>query len=76
MLGEESPENVKDNMPPVILITKIRHDIVHRNGVDKDGKTVELNNAVVLQAMNDIQVFVKHMKTFIDAVWHKRNAIP
>jgi len=76
VLGEKPPENVKNNMRTVILITLIRHDIVHRNGVDKDGQPVELNKAVVLQAMNDIHNFVNHMKKFIDAVWFNRNAIP
>jgi hypothetical protein len=55
-------------MEDVIKITKIRHDIVHRNGVDKDGEAVELSRQVLIKAMDDITEFVTHIKISIDAV--------
>lgn len=75
VLGEKSPDEVRKNMRPVILISKVRHDIVHRNGVDKDGNPVLLNKEVLLQAMKDIYDFVDNMKSSIDLAWYNRNAI-
>ncbi|MGA4651325.1 HEPN domain-containing protein [Enterobacter hormaechei] len=68
VLGEKTPSNVKNKMEDVIKITKIRHDIVHRNGVDKDGEAVELSRQVLIKAMDDITEFVTHIKISIDAV--------
>lgn len=76
VLGEKSPENVSKNMRSVISIARVRHDIVHRNGVDKDGTPVELNKAVLIQAMQDIHDFVNHMKVSIDAAWYNRHVGP
>jgi len=54
VLGEKSSDEVRNNMLPVILIPKVRHDVVHRNGVNRDGNPVLLNKEVLLQAMKDI----------------------
>lgn len=72
VLGEASPKNVLSNMRSVILITRIRHDIVHRNGTDKYGNPVELSKSVVLRAMKDINDFVEYMKMSIDAASYNR----
>jgi len=76
ILGEKTPDNVRNNMPSVILIAKVRHDIVHRNGVDKDGNDVPLNKEILLKAMKDIKEFVDHMKVSIDASMYNRNLNP
>jgi hypothetical protein len=68
VLGEKTPSNVKKKMDVVVKITKIRHDIVHRNGVDKDGEVVELSRQVLITVMDDIKEFVTHIKSSIDAV--------
>nr|WP_281959172.1 HEPN domain-containing protein [Enterobacter mori] len=67
VLGEKTPSNVKNKMDEVIKITKIRHDIVHRNGVDKNGEAVDLSRQALIKAMNDIEEFVTHIKISIDA---------
>ena len=66
VLGEKTPDNIKSRMNGVIMIAKNRHDIVHRNGVDKDGKAVELSRLVLVKAMDDILDFVTHLKVSID----------
>ncbi|WP_422431969.1 MULTISPECIES: hypothetical protein [Gammaproteobacteria] len=76
ILGEKTPVDVRNNMPSVILIAKVRHDIVHRNGVDKDGNHVPLNKEILLKAMKDIKEFVNHMKVSIDASMYNRTLNP
>lgn len=76
ILGEKTPDNVRNNMPSVISISKVRHDIVHRNGMDKDGNYVALNKAVLIQAMKDINEFVGNMKVSIVAATFNRESNP
>ena len=48
------------------LITKKRHDIVHRNGKTKDGKPIDLNIAIVIKAIENIEVFVSDLQDMIN----------
>ncbi|MFM1001212.1 hypothetical protein WFK94_20465 [Yersinia enterocolitica] len=49
-------------------LTKIRHDIVHRNGKNRDGKDViEFNNSVYLDAFATTKDFLNEMKNMISA---------
>lgn len=72
VLGEKKPEDVKNNMPSIIELTEVRHDIVHRNGMDKEGNTRILTKEVLLTAMEDIHAFVKSLSISIDAENHNR----
>lgn len=67
VLGEKTPDNVRSEMPHVIAITQLRHDIVHRNGHDKEGKPVLLDKKTLTEAMDHIHSFVKHIKVSVDA---------
>ncbi|WP_337983750.1 HNH endonuclease [Lysinibacillus sp. C5.1] len=40
---------------------KIRHDLVHRNGKQKDGNINDINREAVLKCAEDVYSFVKHI---------------
>ncbi|ENL7332379.1 hypothetical protein AB5T01_004245 [Escherichia albertii] len=65
VLGEKIPDNVMKEIPEICKIALIRHDIVHRNGSDKDGKKINLNKEILLKALGDISNFVKSMSVWI-----------
>lgn len=67
VLGEKTPDNVRSEMPHLIAITKLRHDIVHRNGNDKEGNPVLLDKKTLTEAMDHIHSFVRHIKVSVDA---------
>lgn len=46
----------------------IRHDLVHRNGKDKNGVVVQLPSYVVSGAISDIRAFVNHVEKIVQAV--------
>lgn len=72
VLGEETPEDVKTKMAGIITITKIRHDIVHRNGTDKEGNPRKLDQQILLDAMDAIIDFIKSIHTSIDSTEFNR----
>lgn len=72
VLGEETPEDVKNKMAGIIKITKIRHDIVHRNGADKEGNPRQLNQQILLEAMDAIVEFIRSIHTSIEAAEYNR----
>ncbi|EQA1023632.1 hypothetical protein AT542_000208 [Escherichia coli] len=67
VLGEKVPDNVKKEIPEVCKIAKIRHDIVHRNGFDKEGTKITLSKDILIKALEDISNFVESMSVWIDA---------
>lgn len=67
VLGEKPSDNVKKEVPEICKIAKIRHDIVHRNGVDKEGNKITLSKDILIKAMQDIKNFVKSMSVWIHA---------
>lgn len=48
---------IKIDISNVVKITKLRHDIVHRNGKSIDGKNITLNFQDFTQAINEIKEF-------------------
>lgn len=46
-------------------IVHIRHDIVHRNGVNKDGITHDIEQASVLEAMSDLKSGAEELRSMI-----------
>ena len=49
----------------VVQITKIRHDLVHRNGMTKDNDAIILTESDVLGAISEIEVFSNELQTLI-----------
>ncbi|WP_206483874.1 HEPN domain-containing protein [Thalassotalea sp. G2M2-11] len=47
-------------------VTKVRHDIVHRDAKTKDGSPIVLNEEVALKAVTDIEIFVHALQEQID----------
>ncbi|OAT24130.1 hypothetical protein M977_00422 [Buttiauxella gaviniae ATCC 51604] len=72
VLGEKTPIDLKDKIPEIVNIAKVRHDIVHRNGADKEGNPRDLNKQVLLKAMEDIYDFVKSVSESIEGAKLKR----
>lgn len=70
VLGEKIPENVMKEIPEICKIALIRHDIVHRNGFDKEGTKITLNKGILIKTLGDISNFVKSMSVWIDASEH------
>lgn len=67
VLGEKTPENIKNKMEEVIKIISIRHDIVHRNGKDTDGNEHELSDQIFISALQNIKDFVQCMHMFVES---------
>ncbi|MFJ5398582.1 hypothetical protein [Pectobacterium sp. CHL-2024] len=64
-LGSDHPEYIKEKIGDLVKIADIRHDIVHRNGFDKEGNEHHLTPEKVAKAMQDIIDFVQGMKMYI-----------
>lgn len=58
VIGRDIDLSIKD----VCRVTRIRHDIVHRNGKDKDGNTLEVTYPFVVDALDSIELFVMNMR--------------
>lgn len=64
-LGTDHPEYIKDKTGDVVKIALLRHDIVHRNGFDKEGNEHTFTAELVGKAMQDITDFVQGMQMYI-----------
>lgn len=49
------------NLREMIKITKVRHDLVHRNGKDNDGHRVALDLNTLNISINEIESFIKYL---------------
>ncbi len=54
------------DMSKVVKITKLRHDIVHRNGKSIDGKSISLNDKDFAHAIDDIKEFASALQRVIN----------
>ncbi|MCD1598215.1 hypothetical protein [Rheinheimera aquimaris] len=54
------------DMSQVDVITKIRHDIVHRNGKTKDGTLVHIDEEKILASIESIEIFAKELQLVIN----------
>ncbi|EOG7683144.1 hypothetical protein [Vibrio vulnificus] len=54
------------DMSEVVKITKLRHDIVHRNGKSIDGKSIRLNDKDFTHAIEEIQKFANTLQRAIN----------
>lgn len=68
ILDEDYPVQIGDKIGTLMKIAEIRHDIVHRNGFDKEGNEHILTPELVKQAMQDISDFVQNMRMYISDV--------
>jgi|TARA_R110001583_G_scaffold13521_1_gene57911 hypothetical protein len=50
----------------VVKVTKLRHDIVHRNGKTVDGNMISLNAQDFTQAIDDIKEFAGLLQVAIN----------
>lgn len=66
ILGSDRPESVENLKPEIIQIAKNRHDIVHRNGFDKEGRALTLSKNDLIKAIQDISDFVQGMHMHIE----------
>lgn len=46
----------------VAKLIKIRHDLVHRNGKDKDGKIITIENDKLLESISYVQTFINSIE--------------
>lgn len=46
----------------ICSVTSTRHDIVHRNGKNKDGKSIEIGLSSTLSALNTIEIFANKIR--------------
>jgi hypothetical protein len=53
--------SLRYNISEIAKNTKIRHDIVHRNGKTIDGKFIDINNTSLVQTISEIEKFVKYL---------------
>ncbi len=49
-------------------VTKVRHDIVHRDAKTKDGDPLEISDLIAVKAVTDIESFVHELQKKIDSV--------
>lgn len=61
-------DSLKIQFPEIgdlMIIIKTRHDMVHRNGKDKDGKTIILSETIIDETIDRVQEFVMDIETRI-----------
>jgi len=51
------------NINELTTIVELRHDLVHRNGKNKQGKLIDLSQAMVIEAIEKIESFMTRVKT-------------
>lgn len=49
------------NIKELCRAVQIRHDIVHRNGKDKDGNELEITEEIVRKLLNDVNVMIQNI---------------
>ena len=49
----------------LMLIIKTRHDMVHRNGKDKDGKIIEITESIIDEIIEIVEEFVMDIESKI-----------
>lgn len=49
------------NLQKLIEITTIRHDLVHRNGIDNAGKQVQVDFSNLKLSISEIEAFIKYL---------------
>jgi hypothetical protein len=55
---------------------KTRHDMVHRNGKDKEGKKIEMTKELVFEVIERVELFVKEIDEKITRVQSSRRPRP
>lgn len=65
ILGQNVPETVNSKKGELNKIVNIRHHIVHRNGIDLEGKEVNIGITELLSSMENVHSFVQAMYTFL-----------
>ncbi|WP_337263612.1 hypothetical protein [Serratia sp. MMO-24] len=71
VFNEKLPSIIYDRMKNIIKIVRIRHDIVHRNGFDKDGNEHKLTNENLKVTIQNIIDFVQSMNMYIETAKKK-----
>lgn len=71
VLGERKPENIIEKTEFICKAVDIRHDIVHRNGYNKDGDAHELNMEILNFTIAKISEFVQCMHSYIESSKYK-----
>lgn len=51
-----------NNLDEVQKIINIRHDLIHRAGKTKEGKTININNRNIKKAIDNINMLVQHIE--------------
>ncbi|MBL3525076.1 hypothetical protein IM876_20585, partial [Serratia plymuthica] len=64
VLGEDTPESIKEKKENIKNIVMLRHDIVHRNGFDHAGKEIYITVEVYTKAVDDVVDFVQSMHEY------------
>lgn len=54
---------IEISIKEVCCVTAIRHDIVHRNGKNKDGDHIEITHPFVLDALASIETFTRDLRS-------------
>lgn len=58
-------QKINIDISKVEQVTKIRHDIVHRNGMTRDGEAIIISELDILNAINDIEDFSNELQSVI-----------
>ena len=53
---------LKVSINDICNVTTTRHDIVHRNGKNKDGEVIDLDRTATLDALNTVEVFSTELR--------------
>lgn len=71
VLGERKPENITEKTEFICKAVDIRHDIVHRNGYNKEGNEHELNLEILNLTIAKICEFIQCMHSYIESSKYK-----
>ncbi len=62
MLNGIVDKKLEVSISDICSVTSARHDIVHRNGKDKDGEPIDIALFATLNALNTIEIFANELR--------------
>ncbi|KKB02709.1 hypothetical protein [Pantoea anthophila] len=66
VIGEQFPSVFDEGNKVIRVLTELRHDIVHRNGKNRNGEEINIDLAQVDSCISHIRTFVEGVHEYID----------
>ena len=65
-MTQRNTTTINISLKDICNTTSIRHDIVHRNGINKDGDELIIDKALTLKALKTVEQFATKVRDLLD----------